>query len=444
MAHIIIDRRKNDKGKSTVNRQRYVRRVKDQVRQAVKKTIRDSNIKDITSSDGKEIKIKRKGLTQPHFSHDEGGVVDRVHPGNKEFNQGDRIARPPKDKQGGGKGDASPDGEGEDSFVFHLTRDEFLDIFFEDLELPNLIKKNITKVDEWVNRRAGFAVDGTPSRLNIERSMRQAKTRRMALRTPKKKKLRELEEELKTLLAEDDNEKNHTRISELESLIAALRRKIKAVPFIDDVDLRYNRWEKVPIPATQAVMFAIMDVSGSMGEWEKEMSKRFFMLLYMFLFRNYERVDIVFIRHHTIAKEVDEEEFFYSKETGGTIVSSSLRLMKDIIAERYNPQQWNIFACQASDGDNWPDDSLESIELLRSMLQYIQYYAYVEVDRMGGRSTSDLWPYYSQVESSNDNFAMQIISDVTEIYPVFRGLFERKDGKVAWVTYNVMYYIANY
>jgi uncharacterized sporulation protein YeaH/YhbH (DUF444 family) len=424
MAHIIIDRRKNDKGKSTVNRQRYVRRVKEQVREAVKKTIRDGNIKDITSSDGKKIKIPGKGLKQPTFQHDKGGVTDRVFPGNKEFTQGDRINRP-QGGAGGGGNDASPDGEGDDGFEFHLTREEFLDLFFEDLELPDLVKKQISKIDEWVSRRAGFAVDGNPSRLNIERSMRQSKTRRMALRTPKKKKLRELEAELEVLVAEDDNEKNHTRIHELKDMIEALKRKIKAIPFIDDVDLRYNRWEKVPIPATQAVMFAIMDVSASMGEWEKEMAKRFFMLLYMFLFRNYERVEIVFIRHHTSAKEVDEEEFFYSRETGGTLVSTSLELMKEIVEERYNPQQWNIFACQASDGDNWGADSVIAQDHLRHLLPIIQYYAYVEIDRRGGQD-SDLWPYYEQIKNAYDNFAMQVITDVAEIYPVFRGLFEKK------------------
>lgn len=432
MAHIIIDRRKNDKGKSTVNRQRYVRRVKEQVREAVKDTIRDGNIKDIVDGSGKKIKIPGKGLKQPTFQHDKGGITDRVYPGNKQFNKGDRINRPPEGGGGGGGQDASPDGEGDDGFEFHLTREEFLDIFFEDLELPDLVKKEIAKVDEWVSRRAGFAVDGNPSRLNIERSMRQSKTRRMALRTPKKKKLRELEAQL--ALLEEQNPKNDETLEQIEELklqIEVLKRKIKAIPFIDDVDLRYNRWEKVPVPATQAVMFAIMDVSASMGEWEKEMAKRFFMLLYLFLFRNYERVDIIFIRHHSSAKEVDEEEFFYSRETGGTLVSTSLELMKEIIDERYNPQQWNIFACQASDGDNWGADSIIAQDLLRnSLLPIMQYYAYVEIDRRGGQD-SDLWPFYEEIRSEHDNFAMQVITDVTEIYPVFRGLFERKVGKAA-------------
>lgn len=428
--HIIIDRRKNAKGKSTVNRQRYFRRVREQVREAVKETIRDGNIKDITNDNNKKVKIKGKGLKQPHFTHNRnGGKQERVYTGNKEFVQGDRIKRPPKKGGGGEGGKASPDGEGQDVFQFTLTREEFLDLFFEDLELPDMVKRQIEKIDEWVNRRAGFTVDGNPSRLNILRSMKQSKTRRLALRTPKKKRLKKLEAELLALLDSGVPEEDE-RVIKLQEDIQKLKKRIKAVPFLDDVDLRYNRWERVPIPATRAVMFAIMDVSGSMGNWEKEMAKRFFMLLYLFLFRNYDRTDIVFIRHHTVAKEVDEEEFFYSRETGGTLVSTSLELMKDIIDKRYDPTQWNIYACQASDGDNWPADSTKAVDLIQSMLGYIQYFAYVEIDQRGGKD-SDLWPFYEKIRQANPNFATNIIKDVKEIYPVFRKLFERKKDKAA-------------
>lgn len=424
--HIIIDRRKNDKGKSTVNRQRYFRRVREQVREAVKDTIRDGNIKDITTDQNKKVKIKGKGLKQPTFTHNRnGGKQERVYTGNKDFVQGDRIKRPPKQGGGGGGKEGSPDGEGTDEFAFSLTREEFLDLFFEDLELPDLVKKQIDKTDEWVSRRAGFSVDGNPARLNILRSMKQSKKRRTALRTPKKKRLKRLEAELAALELEEDTPENMERILNLELEISKLKKKIKAVPYLDDVDLRYNRWERVPVPATRAVMFAIMDVSASMGNWEKEMAKRFFMLLYLFLYRNYDRTDIIFIRHHTSAKEVDEEEFFYSRETGGTLVSSSMELMKEIIDKRYNPEQWNIYACQASDGDNWPQDSTKAVGLIDQMLGYIQYFAYVEIDQKRGRE-SDLWPYYEKLDAAHANFATNVIKDVKEIYPVFRKLFEKK------------------
>jgi len=427
MAHIIIDRRKNDKGKSTDNRRRFVKRVKQQVRDAVKDTIRDGSIGDIVNSKEKKVKIPGKGLDQPTFHHDKkGGIKDFVAPGNKKFNQGDRHARPPEGGAGAGK-EGTPEGEGEDDFSFHLTKEEFLDLFFEDLELPDMVKKTITKIEEYENHRAGFSVDGNPSRLNILQSMKRAKGRRLALRSPKKKKLKLLLAELAGI---DVIEQNMSRIEKLNDQINALKRKIKAVPFIDDMDLRYNRWEKVPTPTTQAVMFGIMDVSASMGEWEKEMAKRFFMLMLLFLHYNYERVDIVWIRHHTRASEVDEDEFFHSHETGGTVVSSALLLMKEIIAERYPTNQWNIFGCQISDGDNWGRDNIEACDIMRKyLLPQSQYFAYVEVDQWRNGEESDLWPHYEALKGEFKNLEMANVRDVTEIYPIFRSLFEKREAQ---------------
>jgi len=429
MAHIIIDRRKNERGKSTINRQRFVKRVRDQVREAVKKVIRDGDIKDIVGDKGKKVRIPGKGLNKPEFHHSRsGGISDNVRTGNDQFVQGDRIKRPPDgDGQNGQEG--SPDGEGNDEFDFHLTREEFLDLFFEDLELPDLVRKSITKIDDYSWKRAGYSVDGNPSRLNVLRSMKQSKGRRIALRSPKRRQIKKLEEELALIdeQIEAGNCIDLARHKEIIELIAKLKKKMKAVPFLDDSDLRYNRWEKVPVPTTQAVMFCIMDVSYSMGEWEKEMSKRFFMLLYLFLVRNYERVDIIFIRHHTEAKEVEEDEFFHSRETGGTIISPAIQLMKDIIDQRYPPSEWNIFGCQCSDGDNWGEDTGNVTHMLtQQILPIVQYYAYCEIDKSGGKD-SDIWAYYEKIRESANNFEMAVVTDVSEIYPVFRGLFEKRE-----------------
>jgi len=427
MGHVIIDRRINSKGKSTTNRRRFVKRVRDQIKDAVKKSITDGGVKDLVDKKDKKIKIPGKGLSQPTFSHSrKGGVNDIVHPGNKDFNQGDRHDRP-KDDGGGGGGNASDSGEGEDEFSFNITQEEFAEFFFEDLELPDMLKKDITTVDEFENRRAGFSVDGNPSRLNIIQSMKKSKGRRMALRSSKKKKLKILLEELSNIVL---SEATQPRVNELNDEINKLKRKIKAVPFIDDMDLRYNRWEKVPIPSTQAVMFGIMDVSASMGDWEKEMAKRFFMLMLMFLHHNYERVDIVWVRHHTIAKEVDEEEFFHSKETGGTIVSGALQLMDDIIVDRYPVNQWNIFGCQISDGDNWGSDNPTAVKIMSSsLLPKTQYFAYIEVDQYKSDRPSDLWEPYSGLKEQFPNMEMELINDVADIYPIFRNLFEKRGLK---------------
>jgi len=434
MAHIIVDRRANDKGKSTDNRRRFVRRVRNQIREAVKDTIRNGNITDVITDKGKKVNIPGKGLSQPTFNHSkEGGVSDRVYPGNKEFQGGDRINRP---KEGGGGGSGgkkgSKDGSGEDEFSFNLTREEFLDIFFEDMELPDLIKKSITKVQEFENRRAGFSVDGNPSRMNIVRSLKQAKGRRLGLLAAKRRKIKELEKEQASLVEfivtnVDECEAEKARIYAITRELKVLKRQAKAIPFIDDVDLRFNRWERVPIPTTQAVMFGIMDVSASMGQWEKEMAKRFFMLLYLFLMRNYERVDIVWIRHHSVAKEVDEDEFFNSRETGGTVVSTAIEMMDEIIKDRYPTNQWNIFGCQISDGDNWTSDNAVVVDLMEnSILPKSQFYAYVEVDQSRSSHVSDLWPHYMNMKGSFPNLEVSMIRDVKDIYPVFKGLFEKR------------------
>ena len=180
-----------------------------------------------------------------------------------------------------------------------------------------------------------------------------------------------------------------------------------------------------PIPTTSAVMFCLMDVSGSMTQDIKDLAKRFFVLLHMFLKRHYEKTEVVFIRHHTKADEVDEDEFFYSRETGGTVVSSALELMQKIIQERYPTNSWNIYAAQASDGENWQDDSPRCRDLLvKSLLPLLQYFAYVEIT---SGPQQQLWDTYSEIpENFPDRFAMRTVADAADIFPVFRDLFERK------------------
>lgn len=347
-----------------------------------------------------------------------------VHPGNKDFIAGDRVPRPQK---GGGKGrgkQASDSGEGEDEFLFELSKEEFLEFFFEDLALPDLVKTQLAKIQTEKTVRAGFTSDGVPSNINVIRSLKGALGRRIALQSPHRRKLHEKEEELERLLKLYSEQE--PIVQDLLKEIVELRRKVAAVPFIDEFDLRYNNRIRQTRPSTQAVMFCIMDVSGSMDQEKKDIAKRFFMLLYLFLTRNYEKIELVFIRHHTIALEVDEQDFFYSRETGGTVVSSALELMHEIILERYPSADWNIYAAQASDGDNWNDDSPLCGQLLNErIMPLVQYFAYIEI-------TTDvhqnLWHEYESVREAYVNFAMQRIESVADIYPVFRKLFQKQSA----------------
>lgn len=417
----LIDRRQNAGKKSTVNRQRFLRRYKNQIKRAVSEAVGRRSITEIDK--GEQITIPAKDISEPRFHHGQGGRIERVLPGNDEFITGDRVKRPSSGNgDGGGGGDASNSGEGEDDFVFQLSREEFLELYFEDLELPDLVRKELARITTLKTIRAGVTTSGIPSNINVPRSMRQATGRRVALASPYKRQLKLLEEELTQLQSQPNPEKSE--VSRLQSEIERLKKKVLAVPFIDTIDLRYNNRVRVPAPSTQAVMFCVMDVSGSMDEPKKDIAKRFFILLYLFLTKNYEKIELVFIRHHTSAKEVNEEDFFYSRETGGTVVSSALELLHQTIQARYPANAWNIYVAQASDGDNWNADSPYCLELLQEkIMPLLQYYAYIEIMP---RHHQSLWEVYQQVQDAYPNFAMENIDSVVDIYPVFRELFRRK------------------
>ncbi len=419
--HYIIDRRLNSKKKSTVNRQRFLRRYRDHIKRAVSDAVDKRSITDMDK--GEKISIPTRDINEPVFQHGKGGYNTRVLPGNDQFSSGDHIPRPPGGggQGSGGKG-ASDSGEGMDEFVFQITQEEFLEFMFEDLELPNLLKRQLTGIDDFEVRRAGISNEGSPGKVNIIRSLRSANSRRIALTGKKKRKLRELKE---VLLKLEEEKGDESEIQALKTEILTLEGKIKRVPWLDDFDLKYNLHVKHPIPHSRAVMFCIMDVSGSMDQNTKDIAKRFFLLLYLFLQRNYEHTEVVFIRHHTSAKEVNEEEFFYSRETGGTIVSSALNLMDEILQERYPPSQWNIYGAQASDGDNWNDDSTVCYKVLtEKILQKLQYFSYVEIT---SRDHQALWYAYEKVvQDFPESFAMKQLVDASDIYPVFRQLFQKK------------------
>jgi uncharacterized sporulation protein YeaH/YhbH (DUF444 family) len=415
----IVDRRLNPGGKSLENRQKFLRRAKGLMQRAVKESSQKKDIKDVL--EGGEVKVPMDGLSEPSFQRS-SRPRDIVLPGNKNFSEGDILPR--SGDEGGGSPNGPGEGDSEDAFRFVLTREEFLNFFLDDLELPDLAKRHLAETETEGLRRAGYSTSGSPANISVSRTVRLAMARRVALRRPNPKTVAELEAEL----AECEPE----RRAELAAEIEALKAKLKRIPYIDPIDIRYRRFESEPKPVTQAVMFCLMDVSGSMSEHMKDLAKRFYMLLYVFLTRRYKRVEIVFIRHTDRAEEVDEETFFRGPASGGTLVSSALETMRDIVKTRYRPSDWNIYAAQASDGDNPQSDGETTAGLLTDfILPVTQYFAYLEVgEEMEpfDMPSSTLWTLYEQLQSRGAELSMRKVYSRNEIFPIFRELFQRRVG----------------
>jgi uncharacterized sporulation protein YeaH/YhbH (DUF444 family) len=380
---MLIDRRLNDRRKSAVNRQRFMRRYKEQVRRAVDEAVAKRSIRELEN--GETVGVPVKDITEPVIRHGRGGDREYVLPGNRSYKAGDKIERP-RGGAGEGNGEQGGLGDGVDNFAFTLSREEFMQLFLDDLELPRLERNAVGSVRTWRTQPAGFTRSGAPRNLHVLRSLKQSLARRIALRASGGR-----------------------------------------VPFLDEIDLRYRHRASVPQPVSQAVMFCLMDVSGSMGENKKDLAKRFYLLLYLFLTRKYEKVDLVFIRHTEDAQEVPEEEFFQSQRTGGTVVMSALALMHEIIEKRYPTSQWNIYGAQASDGDAFGADPEKSRGFLeREILPLARHFAYIEVSDSESERASSLWAAYQRLGAKH--FAMTRVASRGAIYPVFRELF-RKEAK---------------
>ncbi len=421
----IVDRRLNPKSKSLGNRQRFVRRAKADIRDAVRDALKKRKVSGVEGSE--QIKIRSKSVREPSFNHGrDGGIRDYVLPGNQDYKAGDMIPKP--QGGGGGKGGkASADGGGEDDFVFTLSKEEFLDLFFEDLKLPNLVKNRLKDIKNPLPQRAGYTSDGPPAKLARVRTLRRSLARRIALKRPKTEEVRALEEEIARLEAETP--RNEPLIAELRARLEHAIRLRKTIAYVDPIDLQFNRFDRVPRPTTQAVMFCMMDASASMTENLKDLAKRFFMLLHVFLSRHYKQVHVVFIRHTSTAAEVDEDTFFRGVETGGTVISTALEEMDRIVRERYSPADWNIYAAQASDGDNIPDDMGRCIDLAENnLLPACQYYAYIEVSEHSGPGETVAWSGFSELAQRHPHFAMRRVTNPGEIFPVFHELFSSSAG----------------
>jgi uncharacterized sporulation protein YeaH/YhbH (DUF444 family) len=233
--------------------------------------------------------------------------------------------------------------------------------------------------------RSGFSKDGIPPRLDLLKTFKQAIARRIATR-------------------EDDFEPR----------------------FLDELDLRYRHFVKKPYPIAQAHVFFLMDVSGSMDEQKKGLAKKFFLLLFLFLEQQYEKIEITFVRHTQNAEECTEQEFFYDTQSGGTMVSTGLEKINDIIDERVDLNHMNVYVAQASDGDNWTMDDAGCVDQLTKLIQKVQYFVYVQIEDEYEKDYDDLYNLYENVAKETDKLNLAKIIDEKDVFPALKFLFKKE------------------
>jgi uncharacterized sporulation protein YeaH/YhbH (DUF444 family) len=418
---VIVDRRP-DKGKSTANRQRVLKRLDGALKAQVDKLVARHKLQDTDKA--VEVTIDRKNVSEPSFALDPAsGASGRVIPGNDQYRVGDKIPRNPSQGQGAGGGQGAGEGSSdeEDTFRFVLSREEYLSLLFDELELPALVRKDLLEIDETRFRRGGVIRYGNPGSVCVTRTFKASIGRRVAAEAQYAEALEEAEAAL--VVARGSGVQSRVHVAELE--LQEIRRRGADIPFLDPVDLRHRNLVEVQVPSTAAVMFCLMDVSSSMDEKRKDLAKRFFTLLYLFLTRKYKKVDLVFIRHTDQAQEVDEDTFFNGTQAGSTKVLSALSKMSEIVEARYPASRYNIFGAQASDGDSFGGDSTESSAyLLSQLLPCARYFVYAEVGDRPAHGSTSLWSAYRAIDS--DHFNMATVSARNEVYPALAKLFNKE------------------
>jgi hypothetical protein len=437
---IYVDRRKAAKGKSAGNRQKLLRRIRDSIRAATP-TGDQSKVTANNTGNVNTIKVARNSLKEPTFTYAYlTGERDIVLIGNDRFERGDEF--PIDTGGGGGNGSgngAGPGEESEDDFIVNISRQEYFDVFFEDCELPNLEETHEKDLPQAVNKPAGYQVTGTPAQLAVVRSYRNSRGRQLALSKDDREELEELLKEYDELaeklgsacITAEDTTKINVRMAEIEPRITELQKKIAAIGAFEQLDLRYRKHEKVQVKSADAVFIMVMDISGSMDEEKKMIARRFFTLQYAFIKRKYPQTDLVFIAHTDEAWEMQEDEFFTTRKSGGTIVSEAYKLAHTIIKERYDPKLTNIYLSQASDGDNWDMDNGVLIEELedKGLLSKLRFAVYAQVGLSNSIYTGapSMWTTLSSVSNTHSKLQVVKIPSEPDVYTAFKKIYRKKD-----------------
>ncbi len=369
------------------------RRHKEKIEKAIKEGIHDIVAEEsIIGQDGKKkIKIPVRGIKEYQFIHGTGNGTKGVGSAQGQDIQKGQVVRKPSQKgQGGGSPGKPGDNKGEDYYDVEISLDELAKYLFDDLNLPDLNKKQSDTVMAEKTKRKGYRPKGIRARLSKKETL--------------KNKIRRQKQAVKNGTYDPDSEERF--------------------PFHYD-DLKYKHIEVKKKPITNAVIFMIMDVSGSMGKRKKFLARSFFFLLYQFIRYKYQTVDIVFISHTTEAQEVNEDDFFKKASSGGTFISSGLSMAEDIINERYNPSAWNIYTFHCSDGDNWSEDNDKALEKMSYLSDVSQLAGYIQIKPEQSSIWGEEMAKVFEVLTSN-SFKVCRIKDKSDIWPEFAKLFGGK------------------
>jgi len=384
--------------RSASDRLRHREKVRESIRENIADIIAEESI--IGKNKDKVIKVPLRGIKEYRFVF--GDNAPGVGQGDGEARPGQVVGKTGKEGQGKGDGQAG-DRPGVDYYETDVTLEELIEIMFEDLELPNLERRTLREIPtDRSSKRKGYRHVGIRVRLDKRRTARQRVMRMLATR------------------------KN--RIAQAAAQAAsdsapAAGDHDRRFPFHQD-DLRYKHLEQDTREDSNAVVICVMDTSGSMDTMKKYLARSFFFLLYQFISTRYRNVEIVFIAHHTEANEVTEEEFFHKGESGGTFISSGYQKALDIIAERYHPSLWNVYAFHCSDGDNFDSDNPAALRAAKQLAELCNLFGYGEIKPLGSRYyESSMLNVFRRLDAPN--FQAVLIERKEDIWPSFKAFLSK-------------------
>lgn len=375
--------------RSARDRSRHIKKVKDSIRSNIDKIIAEESI--VGRSGDQIVKVPIRSIKEYRFIYGENNP--KVSQGNGQQKPGDVVGSDGDKKPG--QGDGAGNEAGIDAIETEVTLEELINLMFEDLELPELERKALKEiVSDDARRRKGKRKAGIRPRLDKRAT---AKNRIRRLRAAKKNGT------LKMEVGPDGEER---------------------FPFHKD-DMRYFHITATPKEASNAVIFCIMDTSGSMGTTKKYLARSFYFLLYQFIRQRYQNTEVVFIAHHTEAKEVTEQEFFHRVESGGTYISSGYKKALELIESRYHPSLWNIYAFHCSDGDNFYSDNERAVEEAKKLCDVCNLFGYGEIKPSGSAYYSGtMIEVFEQVTA--ENFEIIEITSKEDLWPGFKKFLTRE------------------